>query len=652
MAEIYYTVEAHESLTECQEVILVLENYLRDFNSLAEWFRLNSTYEHTPANQRPLSLTWDIGKTNLMKTSRSRSGKSSPNLGSGRNSPSIPGKVSPRILSGRVSSAPTSPLPIEQPIIEGEVIDISTVNKTQVTKEVSSVAAQEIVGLASNSSVVPIVKSIDKEKVIKTTNVERIEKTSVQCTSEANTLHQLPCKQDEELEATENELAKDSVSSKNNNKTTLKSNTSLNKIKNSVCVKDLNSLKTSSALEDVATLKLSELKAESKMNLDSPSEDHQTNVIFRKVGVESAEKSTNTDEVYPKLKRRVPKVNRECQTDDSEKKVSPKTLQTDNTDKNTDKKVVVKSTKCETVRSTKPINSRAYSTALTKSASAKVVSTQKPKIEIKSTVSSPKPTPRSSKPSNNNTKMSTSLPLRTNFARSKTVSDMKTNSLQRPKTIIKNEPFVQNIRKNLSKSNPNSSIFKKSNTTLSMESTNNSLIPNDYASSVETLVNQGKSIENVNTSSETLNNENIQTDKTADGWLTVKSRSRFKRPHNWSARFNKVSATASLPALALFPEIREGMKNQKSIDKDVKNDLNSLKSLKQISENKKGSLVRSHTTLSKLPTKNISMEKKNEENLQIKRSIQKGNAKVPEKKSSDGDSETDDEKYKVKLLLS
>ncbi|XP_044747454.1 S phase cyclin A-associated protein in the endoplasmic reticulum isoform X2 [Coccinella septempunctata] len=615
IAEIYNTVETHESLTECQEVLLVLENYLRDFNSLAEWFRLKWSYENTPAYQRPTSVTWDICKTNLTKTTNSRSGKSSPNLGSGRNSPSVAGKISPRLLPCRMSSAPTSPLPIEQPILEGKVIDTSNIDRT-----------------------VPI----EQDTPIQECNVE-IEK-----------IEHISDKEDHDVlnENKADELAESSLSS--NDEKNFVNTSSEDQDDSSLQDKDTGSSGTLTVNDEaINKLKLPDLKAELRKNLDSPSEDHQTYDIFRKVGVESAEKSTSTDDDFPKLplKRRVVKVNQECQTDDSDKKITPKTTQTENVDK----KVLLRTSRCDNIRNIKPINPRlAYSTALTKSASAKTVSTQKPKMETKSSVSSPKPSLKSMKPSVNSIKTSTSIPLKTNFTRSKTVSDMKTiSSFQKSKGYIKNEPFVHNFKANVVKSSSKSSSFVKSNTTSSVEPTDNSLTPNDCTSSVETLVNQGKSIENVNSSSETLNNENIQADKSAtDGWLTVKSRSRFKNSagkrttHNWSTRFNQVSATASLPALALFPESREGLKTQKSIDKDVKNDLNSLKSLKQISEKKKGSLIRSHTTLSRLSTQNVSIEKKNEANLQIKSSIQKSNCSEIEKKGSDGDSETDDEKYK------
>ncbi|KAK9873924.1 hypothetical protein WA026_002278 [Henosepilachna vigintioctopunctata] len=169
----------------------------------------------------------------------------------------------------------------------------------------------------------------------------------------------------------------------------------------------------------------SNLKPEQKLkNLDSPSDDQKTYDIIRKIGVESAEKGTTTDDDFPRLysRRNVIKVNQECQTEESDRKISPKTTQTEDIDK----KISSKVTRNDIIKTVKPITSRlAYSTALTKSASAKIVPSQRIRTEVKTSAPITKSNNRVSR-SFHTARSTMSNPGNACLARSKTVSDMKT----------------------------------------------------------------------------------------------------------------------------------------------------------------------------------------------------------------------------------
>lgn len=91
--EIYQTVECYENISSCQEAILVLENYVRDFKALAEWFKVSGDYDTLHNPQRPQSLAWEVRKSNPAPRKRGKS-LSSPVI-SGKSSPSYSGKNSP-----------------------------------------------------------------------------------------------------------------------------------------------------------------------------------------------------------------------------------------------------------------------------------------------------------------------------------------------------------------------------------------------------------------------------------------------------------------------------------------------------------------------------------------------------------------------------
>nr|XP_016944835.1 S phase cyclin A-associated protein in the endoplasmic reticulum [Drosophila suzukii] len=104
--EIYQTVECYENISSCQEAILVLENYVRDFKALSEWFKVSWDYESRPLQNRPQSLAWEVRKSNPTPRVRTKSlcspnnsGKSSPALFPGSQS----GKTSPCCEHGQIS---------------------------------------------------------------------------------------------------------------------------------------------------------------------------------------------------------------------------------------------------------------------------------------------------------------------------------------------------------------------------------------------------------------------------------------------------------------------------------------------------------------------------------------------------------------------
>ena len=72
--EIYRTCENDNSISECKEVILVLENCTNEFRSLAAKIKLLNEFEKAGnSNRRPNSLAWELSKsspsTNIIKSS-------------------------------------------------------------------------------------------------------------------------------------------------------------------------------------------------------------------------------------------------------------------------------------------------------------------------------------------------------------------------------------------------------------------------------------------------------------------------------------------------------------------------------------------------------------------------------------------------------
>lgn len=113
---IYQTCEEDENISECKEVILVLENYTRDFHNLIEWFKVKWAYENSPPPLRRTPLAWEVRKTSPCRI---------------WNSTIIPKSTSPLQRASPTESICRSP--VEQTICETKAI--VTDNKINHVKE-------------------------------------------------------------------------------------------------------------------------------------------------------------------------------------------------------------------------------------------------------------------------------------------------------------------------------------------------------------------------------------------------------------------------------------------------------------------------------------------------------------------------------------
>ncbi|XP_067623077.1 calponin homology domain-containing protein DDB_G0272472 isoform X2 [Eurosta solidaginis] len=159
--EIYQTVECCENISWCQEAILVLENYVRDFKALSEWFKVSWDYESRPLQQRPHSLAWEVRKSNPAPRVRTKS-LTSPTM-SGKSSPSacacMSGKSSPCCVGGSGDSAsPRKSLRACDPLPKGAM----RVN----VRELFAAGKPHIVTERSSDALKPIETGMEIEKAV------------------------------------------------------------------------------------------------------------------------------------------------------------------------------------------------------------------------------------------------------------------------------------------------------------------------------------------------------------------------------------------------------------------------------------------------------------------------------------------------------
>lgn len=67
MEDIFDVCEKSENVDDCKVVMLMLENYVRDFKGLIQYFNVKWRYENTALPERPTSLAWEVRRTSPSK---------------------------------------------------------------------------------------------------------------------------------------------------------------------------------------------------------------------------------------------------------------------------------------------------------------------------------------------------------------------------------------------------------------------------------------------------------------------------------------------------------------------------------------------------------------------------------------------------------
>lgn len=104
----------------------MLENYVREFKALAEFFKMSWDYEKTLPN-RPHSLAWEVRKTNVQPRVRNKNITSPASL-SGKSSPSYSGNTTPcpTISENKLTMSPNKTKPsVRTKKLEAPTIEIS-----------------------------------------------------------------------------------------------------------------------------------------------------------------------------------------------------------------------------------------------------------------------------------------------------------------------------------------------------------------------------------------------------------------------------------------------------------------------------------------------------------------------------------------------
>ncbi|XP_055381658.1 S phase cyclin A-associated protein in the endoplasmic reticulum [Condylostylus longicornis] len=522
--EIYETVECYENMSSCQETILVLENYIRDFKALAEWFRVSWDYESTPLPQRPNSLAWEIRKSNPVP--RVHKSFSSP-LTSGKSSPNFSGKSSP---SSAVEDSKPSP---------------KKFYCYESTSKNSTVGKLNIKELFSNKGITKeIVREQNEIQYESNRNLEDAESPKEQLN------YEFGCEnKDLSVQVVENELCNKFDKCDNSTQTDLEDeNLTLAEIRE----------------------KLQSMNKEINHNQNkSPILPRSINMDLKNKIAETQEKTENTNKIEKKSENVTTKTIENKQIEKNLKKqISPVKYSTI-LNKNISSKPAAKSVSLRNknfVRSTcsldtqhvQPVNDSIPNankannkTILNKinfSTSNSIKNCQIP-INVAQKKISPQHNSNLYKTDRWKSSTNDRIPLR-----SKTMIDIKDSKKQ---NVPKNSISFGRLSRNSSRSINNSTELKNE---CNLKSTN--------------------SFENCNAN---VSNSNQKQQSQNDGWLTVKTKR--KSSSHWVQRFNQPTGYASLPALPLLDE-KDESERKKDENRTEENDSIFKKETKSVGKTK------------------------------------------------------------------
>ncbi|XP_025994174.1 S phase cyclin A-associated protein in the endoplasmic reticulum isoform X2 [Solenopsis invicta] len=491
---IYQTCEEDENISECKEVILVLENYTRDFHNLIEWFKVKWAYENSSPPLRRTPLAWEVRKTSPCRM---------------WNSTVIPKSTSPLQRASPTESVCKSP--VDQIICESKPIVAD--NKANHVKD-------EFVHKVLKDNKNNVCKNCSSD--IKEKRKNGIDKTVNQTTSK-----------EKSMKVSNKVLVKQTVQSKTNSfvdRRTLNDNVTCGS-KNKIDVRNISKQTKDCLHGNIVKLVDSNLSAEKREQTCRGDENVQlsscTNCeLMQKEfnGVNIADGKTDgkgmdsklynknnglgKNEINTKVKK---DSNRKCESNISTEKLSTKTT-------------IVQSTSEKINQVNCQINKHSHEIG-DKSNTEDILNTSSNNIDKNSVVLNA-----------NRPAYSTVSQTKSSKVQSSTSSE--TPKFTRSKTCLSD--------KNLPSSNkrkPGTSVivrgrFQTSENKLSEQNTLKKDQNRDINGSVEVLIKQ--------TASPKLKDEN-------DGWQTVRNRCRRGSTHNlnMSTRFHKPSTALSLPVLSI-----------------------------------------------------------------------------------------------------